>query len=124
MNCISEPAIGHKLPKGLKLIPGYSPLGPGSCRVSTVIENSTDPDITIPARTVVCQLGLANKIPKLIYPGNDYENESEELDDSDEGLTHRQFEHHKVVSEELNTEIKPEMKHNFTKVELKTWVKI
>ena len=118
MNCISEPAVGHKLPKGLKLIPGYSPLGPGSCRVSTVIENSTDTDIIIPARTVLCQLGLANKIPKLIYPGDDYENESEELDDSDEGLTCRQFEHHTVVSEELNTEIKPEMECNFTKVEI------
>ena len=33
VNCISEPAIGHQLPKGLKLIPGYSPLSPGSCRV-------------------------------------------------------------------------------------------
>ena len=32
VNCISEPAIGHQLPKGLKLIPGYSPLSPGSCR--------------------------------------------------------------------------------------------
>ena len=118
VNCISEPAMGHKLPKGLKLIPGYSPLGPGSCRVSTVIENSTDTDITIPARTVVCQLGLANKIPKFIYPGDDYENESEVLNDSDEGLTYKQFEHHKVVSEELNTEIEPEMKYNFTKVEI------
>ena len=118
VNCISEPAMGHKLPKGLKLIPGYSPLGPGSCRVSTVIENSTDTDITIPAKTVVCQFALANKIPKLIYPGDDYENESEELNDSDEGLTYKQFEHHKIVSEELNTEIKPESKHNFTKVEI------
>ena len=51
-------------------------------------------------------------IPKLIYPGDDYENESEELYDSDEGLTCRQFEHHKTVSEELNTE------NNFTKVEI------
>ena len=118
VNYISEPAIGHNLPKGLKLIPGYSPLDPGSCRVSTVIENSTDTDITIPARAIVCQLGLANMIPKLIYPGDDYENESEELDDSDEGLTYRQFEHHKTVSEELNTETKPEMKNNFTKVEI------
>ena len=66
----------------------------------------------------MCQLGLANKIPKFIYPGDDYENESVELDDSDEGLTYRQFEHHKVVSEELNTETKPEMEHNFTKVEI------
>ena len=49
VNCISEPAIGHQLPKGLKLIPGYSPLSPGSCRVSTVLENNTGKDITIPA---------------------------------------------------------------------------
>ena len=65
VNCISEPAIGHQLPKGLKLIPGYSPLSPGSCRVSTVLENNTGKDITIPARTTICQLGLANRIPNL-----------------------------------------------------------
>ena len=118
VNCISEPAIGNNLPKGLKLIPGYSLLGPSSCRVSTVIGNNTDTDITIPARAVVCQLGLANMIPKLIYPGDDYDNESEELDDTDEGLTCRQFEHHKTVSEELNVELKPEMENNFTKVEI------
>ena len=63
---------------------------------------------------MVCQLGLANMIPKLIYPGDDYDNEFEELDDTDEGLTCRQFEHHKTVSEELNTESKPEMENNFT----------
>ena len=84
--------------------------------MSTVIENSTDTDITIPARAIVCQLGLANKLQKLIYPGDDYENESEEIDDSDEGLTNRQFD--KMVSEELNTETKPEMKHNFMKVKI------
>ena len=52
------------------------------------IVHSTDTDITIPARAIVCQLGLPNMISKLIYPGDDYENESEELDDSDEGLTY------------------------------------
>ena len=46
------------------------------------------------------------------------ENEPEELDDSDEGLTCRQFEHHKIVPEELNTESKPKMENNFTKVEI------
>ena len=118
VNCISEPAISHNLPKGLQLIPGYSPLGPGSCRVSTVIENSTDTDITITARAVVCQLGLAYMIPKLIYPVDDYDNESEELDDTDEGLTYKQFEHHKTVSEELSVESKPEMENNSTEVEI------
>ena len=106
VNCISEPAIGQQLPKGLKLIPGYSPLSPDSCRVSAVVENNTGKDITIPARTTICQLGLANKIPKLIYPGDDCDNDHdpEEVDDTDEGLTYKQFEQYKTVSDQLLTE--------------------
>ena len=105
VNCISEPAIGHQLPKGLKLIPGYSPLSPGSCRVSTVVENNTGKDITIPARTTISQLGLANRIPKLIYPGDDCDNDHDpEVDDTDEGLTYKQFEQYKTVSDQLLTE--------------------
>ena len=42
VNCISEPAMEKALPKGLKLITGYSPLGAGSSRVSNVIENISD----------------------------------------------------------------------------------
>ena len=68
VNCISEPAMEKALPKGLKLITGYSPLGAGSSRVSNIIENISDTDITIPAKTIVSQLSLANMIPKLIYP--------------------------------------------------------
>ena len=112
VNCISEPAIGQQLPNGLTLIPGYSPLSPGSCRVSAVVENSTGKDITIPARTTICQLGLANRIPKLIYPGDDCDNDQdpEEVDDTDEGLTYKQFEQYKTVSDQLlsESEIKPE----------------
>ena len=106
VNCISEPAIGQQLQNGLKLIPGYSPLSPGSCRVSAVVENSTGKDITIPARTTICQLGLANRIPKLIYPGDDCDNDQdpEEIVDTDEGLTYQQFEQYKTVSDQLLTE--------------------
>ena len=106
VNCISEPAIGQQLPKGLKLITGYSPLSPGSCRVSAVVENNTDKDITIPARFTICQLGLANRIPKLIYPGDDCDNDHdpEEIVDTDEGLTYKQFEQYKTVSDQLLTE--------------------
>ena len=39
VNCMSEPAIGHSLHTVLKLQAGYSQLSPGSCRVSTVIDN-------------------------------------------------------------------------------------
>ena len=106
VNCISEPAIGQQLPNGLKLIPGYSPVSPGCCRVSAVVENSTGKDITIPARTTICQLGLANRIPKLIYPGDDCDNDQdpEEIVDTDEGLTYKQFEQYKTVSDQLLTE--------------------
>ena len=120
VNCISEPAMSHNLPKGLKLIPGYSPLSPGSCRVSAVVENGTNSDVTIPARTVICQLGLANRIPKLIYPGDDYDNDHdpEEMGDTDEGLTYKQSEQYKTVSDQLKTESKMESENNYTKVEI------
>ena len=120
VNCISEPAMGHQLPKGLKLIPGYTPLSPGSCRVSAVVENGTDTDVTIPARTIICQLGLANRIPKLIYPGDDYDNDHdpEEMDDTDEGLTYKQFEQYKTVSDQLKTESEMKSGNNKTKVEI------
>ena len=49
-------------------------------------------------------------IPKLIYPGNDYDNEIENLDEKDEGLTYQEFEHHKSIPN--NSE------QNFNKVEI------
>ena len=120
VNCISGPAMGHQLPKGLKLIPDYSPLSPGSCRVSAVVENGTDKDVTIPARTTICQLGLTNRIPKLIYPRDDYDNDHdpEEMDDTDEGLTYEQFEQYKTVSDQLETESQMKSEKDKTKVEI------
>ena len=112
--------MSHNLAKRLKLIPGYSSLSPGSCRVSAVVENGTNSDVTIPARTIVCQLGLANRIPKLIYFGDDYDNDhdTEEMDDTDEGLTYKQFEQYKTVSDHLKTESEMESEDNYTKVEI------
>ena len=87
VNCMIEPAIGHSLPTGLILQAGYSQLSSGSCRVLTVIDNLSDKDITIPAKAIIGHLSLANKIPKLVYPGDDHEIESEGMDYKDEGLT-------------------------------------
>ena len=98
------------LPKGLKLITGYSPLGAGSSRVSNIIENISDTDITIPAKIIVSQLSLANMIPKLIYPSDDYDNEIENLDEKDEGLTYQEFEHRKSIPNNSA--------QNFNKVEI------
>ena len=97
VNCVSEPAMEKSLPKGLKLITAYSPLGAGSSRVSNVIENISDTDITNPAKTIVSQLSLANMIPKLIFPIDDYDNEIENPNEKDEGLTYQEFEHHKSI---------------------------
>ena len=71
-----------------------------------MVENNTDRDITIPARTTICQLGLTNRIPKLIYPGDDCDNDQdpEEVVDTDEGLTYKQFEQYKTVSDQLLTD--------------------
>ena len=98
------------LPKGLKLITGYSSLGAGSSRVFNVIENISDQDITIPAKTIVSQLSLANMIPKLIYPGDDYDNEMENLDEKDEGLTYQEFEHHKSTPNNSEQNFKAEIR--------------
>ena len=49
-------------------------------------------------------------IPKLIYPSDDYDNEIENPNEKDEGLTYQEFEHHKSISN--NSE------QNFNKVEI------
>ena len=49
-------------------------------------------------------------IPKLIYPGGDYDNEVDNLNERDEGLTYQEFEHHKSIPN--NSE------QNFNKVEI------
>ena len=36
-------------------------------------------------------------IPKLIYPCDEYDNEIENLDEKDDGLTYQEFEHHKSI---------------------------
>ena len=65
------------------------------------MSNYSDQDITIPAKTIISQLSLGNKVPKMIYPGDDKDSE---LLDKDEGLKYEHFEQHKLISEELKLE--------------------
>ena len=46
-------------------------------------------------------MSLGNKIPKMIYPGDEKDSE---LLDKDKGLKYEHFEHHKLISEELKLE--------------------
>ena len=67
----------HLLPLGLDLKNSYCDLTPGSAKVNLMIKNSTNRNITIPAKAIVCQLNLANKIPKLLLATCKPEDKSE-----------------------------------------------
>ena len=89
---------------------------PGSAKVNLIIENSTNKNIVIPARAVVCQLNLANKIPKILMPtcnddkpddvkADDFSLNHVDLDDSDTGLTFEKVRAHQVIVEDLGEDL-------------------
>ena len=101
VNVVNENPQITPLPHGLKTENTLSQLSPGSNRILVAMSNYSDKDITIPAITIISQLSLGNKIPKMIYPGDEKDSE---LLDKDEGLKYEHFEQHKLISEELKLE--------------------
>ena len=101
VNVVNENPQITPLPHGLKTESTLSQLSPGSNRILVAMSNYSDQDITIPAKTIISQLSLGNKIPKMIYHGDDKDSE---LLDKDEGLKYEHCEQHKLISEELNLE--------------------
>ena len=111
VNLMGEVSEKHPLPLGLDLKNSYCDLTPGSAKVNLMIENTTNRNITIPAKAIVCQLNLANKIPKLLLPTCKPEEKSDEhdnfspsqvdLDDGDTGLTFEKVRAHQVLVEDL-----------------------
>ena len=112
---MGEVSEKNPLPQGLKLNNSYCDLTSCSAKVNLMIENTTRKTITIPAKAIVCQLNLANKIPKLLLPTSDPEDESNEvdtgldnfppsqadLDDHDLGLTFEKVRAHQVLVQDL-----------------------
>ena len=88
---------------------------PGSAKVNLLIENTIRKNITIPAKAIECQLNLANKIPELLLPTSNPEEELTEtvsefdnfsqsqadLDDHDLGLTFQKVRAHQVLVQDL-----------------------
>ena len=101
VNVMNENPQITPLPHGLKTESTLGQLSPGSNRILVAMSNYSDQDITIPAKTIISQLSLGNKVPKMIYPGDDKDSE---LLEKDEGLKYEHFEQHKLISEELNLE--------------------
>ena len=115
VNLMGEVSEKLPLPQGLDLKNSYCALTPGSAKVNLMIENSTNRNITVPAKAIVCQLNLANKIPKLFSPTckpadksekhiNEQDNFSPgqvDLDDSDLGLAFEKVRAHQVLVQDL-----------------------
>ena len=76
MHAIAEASDKDTLPKGISLAESqYVNLDHGSARVGILLKNNTDQAITLPSKTVICQLGIANLVPKLVAPQSEYEDE-------------------------------------------------
>ena len=61
----------------------YVNLDHGSSRVGILLKNNTNRAITLPSKTVIYQLGIANLVPKLVAPQSDEEVDSDLLEDPD-----------------------------------------
>ena len=115
VNLMGEVSEKHPLPLGLDLKNSYCDLTPGSAKINLMIENTTNRNITIPAKAIVCQLNLANKIPKLLLPTCKPEEKSDEhdnfspsqvdLDDGDTGLTFEKVRAHQVLVQDLGEDL-------------------
>ena len=68
LNLIAEPSENNQLPPSLQCTPTYCNLEPGSNRVTVGLQNVLAKQISIPSRTVVCQIQLANMVPKIQTP--------------------------------------------------------
>ena len=65
LNLIAEPFENNQLPSSVQCTPTYCNLEPGSNRVTEGLRNVSAKQITVPSRTVVCQIQLANMVPKI-----------------------------------------------------------
>ena len=115
VNLMGEVSVKHPLPLGLELKNSYCQLTPASARVNLMIENTTSRSITIPAKAIVCQLNLANRIPKLLLPTCKPEDRTEEhdnfpcsksdLDDAGLGLTFEKVRARQVLVQDLGEDL-------------------
>ena len=62
----------------MQCTPTYCNLEPGSNRVTAGLRNVSAKQITIPSRTVVCQIQLANMVPKIQTPTGQDPSENKE----------------------------------------------
>ena len=64
-NLIAEPFKDSQLPSSIQCTPSYCNLEPGSNRVTVGLKSVSARKITLPSRTIVCQIQLANMVPPI-----------------------------------------------------------
>ena len=79
---IVEPFEDNQLPSSVQCTPIYCNLEPGSNRVTVGLRNVLARKITVPSRTIVCQIQLANMVPNIQTPKGQDLLENTEEDDS------------------------------------------
>ena len=68
LNLIAEPFKDNQSPSNVECTPTYCNLEPGSNRVTVGLRNILSRKITVPARTIVYQIQLANMVPPIQNP--------------------------------------------------------
>ena len=82
LNLIAEAFKDNQLPSSVQCTPSYCNLEPGSNRVTVGLRNNLVREITVPSRTIVCQIQLANMVPNLQTPKGQDLSENKERDES------------------------------------------
>ena len=82
LNLIAEPFKDCQLPSSIQCTPTYCNLEPGSNRVTVGLRNISARKITVPSRTIVCQVQLANMVPPIQTPKEQAPTENKKEDES------------------------------------------
>ena len=65
LNLTAEPFKDSQLPSSIQCTPTHCNLEPGSNRVTVGLRNVSARKITVPSRTIVCQVQLTNMVPPI-----------------------------------------------------------
>ena len=81
LNLIAEPFKNSQLPSNIQCTPTYCTLEPGSNQVTVGLRNISARKITVPSKTILCQIQLANIIPPMNTSTDQTPSEEKKEDD-------------------------------------------
>ena len=112
VNVMTEATNKGKVPKGLKVQNTLCNLLPGSHRALVMVTNVTNKPIKLKPGTLLAEVNMANKVPKIIAPSEDVLKEAKEWEDLmdemgiDEDVRERLIESSKKECEKVGVKLK------------------